>query len=91
MRITNNNNKNNEKENDLTIFTNDKFGEIRSILINGEPYFVGKDIAVALGYNAVAKGALGNWIVLAEWACDGLNDGCTIKDVQSSIVGSNNA
>ena len=38
MRITNDNNKNNEKKNDLTIFTNDKFGEIRSILINGEPY-----------------------------------------------------
>lgn len=50
MRITNDNNKNNEKKNDLTIFTNDKFGEIRSILINGEPYFVGKDIAIALGY-----------------------------------------
>lgn len=50
MRSINNNNKNNEKKNNLIIFTNDKFGEIRTITINGEPYFVGKDIAMALGY-----------------------------------------
>ena len=48
-----------------------------------------KSIAVALGYNAVAKRTLGNWIVLAEWVCDGLNDGCTIKDVQSFKVDGN--
>lgn len=48
-----------------------------------------KSIAVALGYNAIAKGTLGNWLVLAEWMCDGLNDGCTIKDVQSFKVDGN--
>lgn len=39
-----------EKENQLQIFTNEKFGEVRSILIKGEPWFVGKDIAESLGY-----------------------------------------
>ena len=34
----------------LTTFTNDVFGNIRGAEINGKPYFVGKDIAVALGY-----------------------------------------
>ncbi len=36
--------------NDLTTFTNDMFGEIRTTVIDGEPWFVGKDIAMALGY-----------------------------------------
>ena len=34
----------------LTIFTNEQFGEIRTTVIDGEPWFVGKDVAVALGY-----------------------------------------
>lgn len=36
--------------NQIEIFKNEKFGEIRTILINGEPWFVGKDIANNLGY-----------------------------------------
>lgn len=35
---------------DITIFKNSEFGEIRTTEINGEPWFVGKDIAVILGY-----------------------------------------
>lgn len=36
--------------NELKIFNNDEFGEVRITTIDNEPYFVGKDIAVALGY-----------------------------------------
>lgn len=36
--------------NELKIFSNDEFGEIRTVVIDGEPWFVGKDVAVALGY-----------------------------------------
>ena len=42
-----------EKEagvNDLKIFNNAEFGQIRTVEINGKIYFVGKDIANALGY-----------------------------------------
>ena len=35
---------------DLQIFSNPEFGDIRTVDQNGEPWFVGKDIAVALGY-----------------------------------------
>lgn len=35
---------------DLEIFKNDKFGEIRTLEIDGKPYFVASDIAKALGY-----------------------------------------
>lgn len=37
--------------NNLQTFTNDMFGQIRTTIIEGEPWFVGKDIAVALGYS----------------------------------------
>ena len=36
--------------NELQTFTNDVFGQIRTTIIDGEPWFVGKDIAEALGY-----------------------------------------
>ena len=34
----------------LQIYVNDAFGKIRALMIDGEPYFVGKDVATALGY-----------------------------------------
>lgn len=36
--------------NNLQVFKNDQFGEIRTVEIGGEPWFVGKDIADKLGY-----------------------------------------
>lgn len=45
--------------NELQIFSNQEFGTIRTTEINGEPFFVGKDVAEALGYekprNAIAQ------------------------------------
>jgi prophage antirepressor-like protein/uncharacterized protein involved in tolerance to divalent cations len=35
---------------DITIFNNDLFGEVRTILINDKIYFVASDVATALGY-----------------------------------------
>lgn len=39
---------------ELQIYNNPDFGEIRSMLIDDIPYFVGKDIAQALGYSNTA-------------------------------------
>jgi len=36
--------------NDLQIFKNTEFGEIRTMTIDNEPWFVGKDVASILGY-----------------------------------------
>ena len=36
--------------NNITIFENSKFGRVRSVMIGGNPYFIGKDVAEALGY-----------------------------------------
>ncbi len=38
------------ENNKLAVFSNPDFGEVRTLEINGEPWFVGKDIATALGY-----------------------------------------
>lgn len=43
--------------NDVKIFNNEEFGQIRTVTINNEPYFVGKDVAEALGY-AKARNAV---------------------------------
>ena len=34
----------------LKIFENPEFGSIRTVEVDGEPYFVGKDVAEVLGY-----------------------------------------
>ena len=39
----------------IEIFNNPKFGSVRSLEIDGEPWFVGKDIAEALGYSDTNK------------------------------------
>ena len=43
---------------ELTTFENAELGAVRTLLIDGEPYFVGKDVAEILGYskarNAIA-------------------------------------
>ena len=37
--------------NDLQLFNNPEFGAVRAVEVDGEPWFVGKDVAQALGYN----------------------------------------
>ncbi len=43
----------------VMLFENKEFGEIRTLMIDGQPYFVGKDVAEILGYaeprSAVSK------------------------------------
>lgn len=42
-------------ENNIKIFTNDNFGSVRTVLIDDEPYFVGKEVAKILGYSNSSK------------------------------------
>lgn len=44
--------------NELQIFNSGEFGEIRTIEIDGKPYFVGVDVAKALGYSNPRKAIL---------------------------------
>lgn len=36
--------------NEIKIFNSEEFGDIRTVTIENEPWFVGKDVAVSLGY-----------------------------------------
>lgn len=42
-------------ENMIKIFNNDKFGSVRTVVMNNEPYFVGKDVTEILGYTNHSK------------------------------------
>lgn len=44
--------------NELTIFNNEEFGEIRTVQIKDDVWFVGKDVAQALGYERPTKAIL---------------------------------
>ena len=41
--------------NDIQIFENPEFGKVRTVVINDEPWFVGKDVAESLGYERESK------------------------------------
>ena len=48
-------NKRSGNMNELQIFNNPEFGEMRTVTINNEPWFVGKDVADILGYTNPQK------------------------------------
>lgn len=41
--------------NELKIFESSEFGKVRTVLVNDEPFFVGKDVAEILGYQNGSK------------------------------------
>lgn len=41
--------------NEIQIFNSPEFGQVRSLVINGEPWLVGKDVTKALGYDNPSK------------------------------------
>lgn len=67
--------------NEMQVFTNPEFGEIRTLEINGEPWLVGKDVATALGYSNTKKALIDH--VDAEDKQQG--DGVTIRDPMGRI------
>ena len=42
-------------ENNIQVFSNEEFGDVRTVTIDGEPWFVGKDVAEILGYSNTRK------------------------------------
>lgn len=65
-----------DSTNTVKIFENEQFGQVRTIEHDGEPWFVGKDIAVILNYSNPRKALLDH--VDAEDRFNG--DGVTIRD-----------
>lgn len=50
-----------KNETALQVYVNEHFGKIRAMMIDGVPYFVGKDVAEALGYKK-ARNAIENHV-----------------------------
>lgn len=46
---------------EIQIFRNPEFGEVRTVMIDGEPWFVGNDCAAPLGYSA-PKNAIARYV-----------------------------
>ena len=46
------------KMNNMRVFNNEEFGEIRTTEIDGKPYFVASDVATALGYTNPRKAVI---------------------------------
>ena len=59
---------------ELQVFENSEFGKIRALEIDGNPWFVGKDVANKLGYSNTRKA------ILDHVDTDDKNDGVTIRD-----------
>ena len=43
-------------KNMIKIFENDEFGKVRTVIKDGEPWLVGKDVAEILGYSILSCG-----------------------------------
>ena len=59
---------------ELKIFSNDNFGNIRGVEINGEPWLVGKDVAEVLGYKNT-RDALSNHVDDEDKTSVAIHDG----------------
>lgn len=60
--------------NEIKVFENEQFGKIRTVTIDGQPWFIGKDLAVVLGYSNPRKALLDH---VDE---EDKTDGVTIRD-----------
>lgn len=67
---------------DMQIFTNKDFGQVRTLEIDGQPYFVGKDVADILGY-AKSRNALATHVDEEDALKQGI---LTNRGIQEMIV-----
>ena len=71
--------------NELKIFENPDFGKVRTMEINGEPYFVGKDVAEILGY-ANPKNAIANHVDEEDKTLAPIQGGCSTGLQNTTII-----
>ena len=45
-------------ENNMIVKTNEMFGDLRIVMVDNDPWFVGKDIAEKLGYSDASKAVI---------------------------------
>ena len=70
-------------QNEIQIFSKPEFGEIRTVVIDGEPWFVGRDVAIALGY-AKPQNAVRDYVEQDDTLKQGIID--SLKREQQTVV-----
>lgn len=70
--------------NELKIFSNKDFGQVRTVVIDNEPWFVGNDVAKALGY-AKAREAIKSNVDEMDTSLMGVTDALGRKQ-QTTII-----
>ena len=70
--------------NEMQIFNNEEFGEVRTVVIDGEPWFVGKDVANALGYSR-ERDAISNHVDKDDAVKHGVTDSMG-REQQTTII-----
>lgn len=73
----------NKSGNEVEVFTHKDFGQIRTIQIDGEPWFVGRDVAGALGY-AKPQNAIPTFVDTDDTLKRGITD--NLGRLQSTTV-----
>ena len=71
--------------NDIQIFNNTEFGEVRTLAIDGEPYFVGKDVAEILGY-AKPQNAIANHVDDEDKTLAPIQGGCSTGTQNTTLI-----
>lgn len=69
--------------NEVKIFNNEEFGEVRTVIIDGEPWFVGRDVTKSLGY-AKPEGAIRNNVDKDDTLVEGVTD--SLGRVQQTLI-----
>lgn len=70
--------------NEITIFNNPEFGDVRTVMIDGEPWFVGRDVANALGY-ARERDAIANHVDKDDAVKHGVTDSIG-REQQTTVI-----
>ena len=72
--------------NELQLFSNEEFGKIRSMLIDNEPWFVGKDVASALGYVNASKAVSNHCKHIRKKVIDVTSQNGNVVKTQTSLI-----
>ncbi|WP_281672689.1 phage antirepressor [Pseudoramibacter alactolyticus] len=71
--------------NEMKIFENEEFGQLRTIEMDGEPWFMGKDVAEALGYSNT-RDALSKHVDNDDKNTVAIHDGNTRGNPNQTII-----
>ena len=71
--------------NEMTVFQNPDFGAVRSLTMGGEPWFVGRDVATALGYKKPQNAILSH-VDDEDRALAPIQGGCSTGTQQTIII-----